>query len=311
MITLEIDDQVVTNFTSLSISKSMQSIANAFNITFEGEIPKITADSEITIKKDDDILIVGFIEKPVKTDSGALTCTVAGRSKSGVLIGGSIEGLSEFTKQKVDYIIKQITANYDVDVAFIGDMGKPIDKFSIEPSEDPYSAIVRLLQLRNLIAFDIKGVLTVRKSSDISYSSTIDNTNFVIISSEDYSNLFSSYTVIGNGEKDKISYTADNYLLTKHRPKTIIADTKVDKLTVQKMAEWELQKAIGMSQKISATGYSWTTPEGELWDINSLVPVSSEKLEIEENMLIASINYTYNNSGESIDLQLVKEGTFA
>lgn len=309
MIELLIGSEKYTKFLSISITKSIENIATGFTVSFVGKLD-FEADTEITIKKDDVILVVGLIEVIDRSESTGITTTIRGRSKSGQLIGGSIFGESEYKNKKVNYILKKIIGLYDIDIAFVGDMGNPIDKFTIEPSEDPYSAIVRLLKLRNLIAFDENGMLTVRESSDVTYSDTISRDNFNISSSENFSNLFSEYTVVGNGDQRNITYTANNYLVSKYRPKKIIAETKIDKDTAKKMAEFELQKAIGKSKTGRVDGYSWNQPNGELWKINSISPVESENTNLIKNMLISTVDYNYSNAGETISISLVGENTF-
>lgn len=309
MIELLIDNRKFLEFSSLAISKSIENIATGFTVSFAGKID-FEVDTEILIKKNGYILCEGYVEKISRSESSGITTVIQGRSKSGQLIGGSIMGESEYKKKKVDYILQKIIEPYNIDITFIGSMGNPIDKFSIETGEDPYSAIKRLLNLRNLIAFDEQGVLTVRESSDVSYADTIDKNNFHITSNEDFSNLYSEYTVVGNGDQKNIKYTANNYLVNKYRPRKIIADTKVDKDTVKKMAEFELQKAIGKSLTGSATGFSWTQPNGEFWKINSIAPADSFNTNLVKNMLIASIDYNFSNDGEKISMNLIGEDTY-
>lgn len=311
MIKLYINSTVYDKFTTLSIQNSVESIANGFTLTFAGDnLPVINAEDSIIVEYDGTQMLTGFIENENANDSLGTKVSYTGRSNSGQLIGPSVEGISEFKNKKLDYILKEIIKPFGLQVNFISDVGTKIDKFTIEPSEDAYSAIARLLKLRNMIGYDINGVLTVRNSYDVSYQDTIDSTNFIITVSKNYSNLYSSYTVIGSGKQKTIKYIAKNPNVKKYRPKTIIADTKIDQDTAKKQAEFEMQKANGKSLSVTASGSSWKQKNGELWSINGVAPVYSKAGKLSENMLISSILYSYSTSGEKISMTLVSENTF-
>ena len=151
--------------------------------------------------------------------------------------------------------------------------------------------------------------LVINNSTDIIAGGVISDDRFTIQDSTDISNLYSSYTVIGNGTN--VSSTVKNSEVKRYRPKIIIADTKVNKKSAQNMAEWEKQKAVGNHITTSVSGSGWSDDEGNLFDINKLSPLESKRLNISKNVLIKSVTYQYNSSGEKIQMSLVDKNTYA
>ena len=77
------------------------------------------------------------------------------------------------------------------------------------------------------------------------------------------------------------------------------------------MAKWEGQNRAGKSRSVNYQVQGWTQSNGKVWPLNALVKVRDSFLNINKEMLIASVNFSIDDQqGTLTNLNLVLPDTF-
>ena len=88
-----------------------------------------------------------------------------------------------------------------------------------------------------------------------------------------------------------------------YRPKVIIAEAQLDQAQLQIRANWQRSYAYGQSLKATATVNGWRQPDGTLWQVNQLVPVTSPFLGADEDLLELGVDWRFSmNDGPTTEI---------
>lgn len=94
--------------------------------------------------------------------------------------------------------------------------------------------------------------------------------------------------------------------ITRYRPDVRQVLTQSGASSVQEQAEWHVRVARGQSLRQSYTVLDWRAgPDGELWRPNTLVAVYDPFAEIDDDLLIAGVDYLFSEEGARTQLHLV------
>ncbi|MDT7952838.1 MAG: contractile injection system protein, VgrG/Pvc8 family [Acetobacteraceae bacterium] len=86
----------------------------------------------------------------------------------------------------------------------------------------------------------------------------------------------------------------------RYRPRVTLAESQLTASGMQLRANWQRQYAFGQSLKATITVQGWRQPDGSLWAINQLVPVTSDFLGVDQDLLVVKVKYTLGERGGAL-----------
>ena len=121
---------------------------------------------------------------------------------------------------------------------------------------------------------------------------------------------FSDYTVKGQssspfGEDTSYSASVKDNQITRHRPKTILAEDVVDIAACKERALWQRNRASAESHTVNYTVNDWYL-SGELLRPNQRVKVVDGYLNINRQMLIEAVSLIIDGQGLRAELSLAE-----
>jgi prophage tail gpP-like protein len=91
----------------------------------------------------------------------------------------------------------------------------------------------------------------------------------------------------------------------RYRPHVTLAESQLDQAGMQLRANWQRAFAYGRSIQVHIEVQGWRQPDGSLWSLNQLVPVSTAWLGIDRDLLSARVEYVLDDkSGRTTRLML-------
>jgi prophage tail gpP-like protein len=106
------------------------------------------------------------------------------------------------------------------------------------------------------------------------------------------------------------SGSATDPAVKRNRPLIIYGDNVMDAQEAAKRAEYELRRRIGRSQRAHVTVQGWTQPDGTLWRIGDLVPITAPWLGLNESLAIAAVEFLKDDGGTRTQLELTLPAAF-
>jgi prophage tail gpP-like protein len=83
----------------------------------------------------------------------------------------------------------------------------------------------------------------------------------------------------------------------RYRPKVSLAESQLTQEGMQLRADWQRAFAYGRSINIHVDVQGWRQPDGKLWVVNQLVPVTSGWMGIDRDLLVAEVEYLLDDRG--------------
>ncbi len=256
---------------------------------------------------------------------------IGGRDKTSILVDSDwTNSTNEWKKQTISNLMNIICSTYDIqlsiDVSAIDLVARKIESFKINEGETAFQAIKRLCSENRILPIsygDNKLTLTSVSSNNF-MKENLKTGNFRILEGRaklSNVNRFSSYVVKGTGKetvnKDLISYlqlygiASDSVITNPDRVKIHLSETELDFGSAKEQAAYIRNLHAGYSRIYIYTVKDWVQSNGELWEINSLVPVDDKFLRLKKQLLIYQIDFKYNKqSGFISELYLIDKNTF-
>jgi prophage tail gpP-like protein len=99
--------------------------------------------------------------------------------------------------------------------------------------------------------------------------------------------------------------------ITRYRPLVIVAEAQADDAIAEKRADWEIRRRKAEATKATIVVNGWRQQDGGgLWETNQMVSVKAPWLELERDLIIGEITYTYDDGGEKTSLSLTLPDAF-
>lgn len=327
MITITINGIKFGGWKTAKITRSMDSICRVIDLTVTDRwaVNKMMAQ----IKPNDtfqgfigDIKVLdGYIDRfsPSFNINGE-SITLQARDKSADLIDCSAEHRTgEWIGLKIDRIARDICNKFGIKLTVDShvDIGAGLPFFRIEQGMKAFEAIQKICSLRGVmpISDDAGGIILTQASTTKIQSQLVEGINIKeATATYDATERYSKYTVkaqaddtqniFENGGFD-ISGTVTDENIKRYRPIVIVEGAPIDAGTCQTVAKWELAKARGKSRNYSITVKDLLQESGELWPINKLVHLKSERLAVDEDLLISNVVSNVDSTGQFTELTLV------
>jgi len=98
--------------------------------------------------------------------------------------------------------------------------------------------------------------------------------------------------------------------VTRYRPHLIVAEAQSDDGLAQKRAEWEMRRRLAKAIRAQITVNGWRQDDGRLWVINEMVEVSAPWLALDRELIIAQVQYSFDDGGEMTAFELTLPDAF-
>lgn len=311
-VTLRTDGRLFTGWTSVSVTRSIESVAGYFelgvNVPPGTDLSGLAPGKAFTLEIDGQIVCTGYIDsRRRQMTADSMKITVAGRDKTADLIDcAAVYSGGQWKNRTLEQIARDLSAPYGVTVRWeLSDKesSAAFPGFTLDHSETVYEALVRASRARGvLMTSNAAGELVFSRAASTATDELVLGENLLTLDfEEDFRDRFSEYTVKGyaraNGaEGDDIDAksivsrkgTATDSDVTRYRPMIIIADSKITAKDAQARALREQRRRLAKSITFEAEIDGWTRKDGQLWMPNLLVTIDASKYAIKTTELLVS-----------------------
>lgn len=218
---LLLEGQVFDEWTSAELTRDIEDMAGSFSFelrdwarswnafpfaTLAGYKDMVTAGLEAEIRIDGETVLIGWVDtiNPSAGEDGA-SVSISGSDKSRDLIDGAatVDGPNEYLGKTMDEIGQEIVKPYGLTWRSEIDVGKPFERYVLEPGETALSALEKGLRQRaGLLTSDGVGGLVVtrtggRRTSPLRFPGNVTSSSGEVT----VEGRHSEYRVKGQAEK--------------------------------------------------------------------------------------------------------------
>ena len=290
---------------------------------WQGEIWQIQPYDKCVLSYNGQTLITGYVDSAsVNSDSQAFDVSVSGRSKTADLVDCSVAS-KQFNRQRIEQIASALSAPFGVKVLAEVSTGNEISTWKPDEGSTVFDAIESLARLNGLLITDnANGDLVftqagaLRAPADLVSGVNIKGASLGF----DVRDRFSEYIVKGQQRaSDTIDAATAAHVVstviddsvTRHRPLTILAEDQIDIARARKRGQWEATVRMGRSQTLSVEVQGWLA-NGQFWQPNQLVNIKHDRLGLDTELLIVSVEYSLNDSSGTVSrLELMPPGALS
>lgn len=83
----------------------------------------------------------------------------------------------------------------------------------------------------------------------------------------------------------------------RYRPRVVMAESQLTLQQMQLRANWMMAYAAGKATEATITVAGWRQPDNSLWTANQVVPVTSDYLGIDQDLLIVKVEFSLDEHG--------------
>lgn len=311
-VTLRTDGRLFTGWTSVSVTRSIESVAGYFelgvNVPPGTDLSGLAPGKKFTLEIEGQIVCTGYIDsRRRQMTADSMKITIAGRDKTADLIDcAAVYSGGQWKNRSLEQIARDLCTPYGVTVRWeLSDKesAASFPSFTLDHSETVYEALVRASRARGvLMTSNAAGELVFSRAASTVTDELILGKNLLTVDfDEDFRDRFSEYIVKGyaraNGaDGDDIDAesivsrkgTATDSDVTRYRPMIIIADSKITAKDAQARALREQRRRLAKSITFEAEIDGWTRRDGQLWMPNLLVTIDASKYAIKTTELLVS-----------------------
>ena len=336
---LKINGNRLDIWKTISVQMSVTQIAGQFSFStsnrFAGENEKwgIATGDKFELEIAGQTLMTGFLDDVDDGyEAGSHTITFSGRDKTADLVDCPFDvftaGFSQINNQTVLQIITKLCKPFGINVV-VNDLSlkaelntEKIAVYDIELGDMVYSQIAVLCRQYAVLPIPSgDGNLALTRSGLSSTHDKLESgvnilANRLIQSDKD---RFSIYYATGGAKQDAFSkklnvegtYRDNN--IKRFRPTiTLVGAQAGSDGLCQKRAQWEAKIRVGASRKVQTRVKGWTQSNGDIWSMNTIVPIKDRKIGVLGLFLIAGVTLNLDDKGgELCTIMSVPPDTFA
>ncbi len=328
----------ISDVTEVFIRKSMDSLSGI--TLFKTANVYLQAQKNIDVYFDDSFdayidktpVVKGKVEIiNVKYSKNENYVQIGGRDSTAILVDCNWDAEpNEWKKMSISNLVNVICSEFGVSLTIDSTVSsivtKKIESFKINEGEKVFDAIKRLCSENRIlpISYGDNRLTLTNILTDNLMSENIKTGGFrTLEATTTQSNIdrYNSYTVKGTGvetsNKDLKSYlqvhgnSVDSVITNTKRKKVHLSESELDFAKAQEQADYIKNMHAGYSRPYMYTLKDWTTTNGDLWEINSLVSIQDTFLRLKKKLLIYQTDFIYNKTdGFITKLYLVDKNTY-
>ncbi|EBL2576998.1 phage tail protein [Salmonella enterica] len=335
-IELFISGKVFSGWTGVSVRRSLEHLAGSFELELmmPGQpVPDgIAPGLPLKLQINGVTVITGYLDTVKhKITATSNKISITGRDKTGDLVDCSavFKG-GQWHNRTLEQIAGNLCKPFGIRVIWQVDdatAAKPFATFTLQLSETVGDALTRAARHRGvLVTSNADGDLVFTRAGNQQTDTLELGKNLLDADfTDDWRNRYSEYLVKGHGgggghqgdAKAAALLAApkgatDDKVVTRYRPKVILADHKITADGARQRAIREERRAIAKSERFIASVAGWFRESGALWDVNLLTRVIAPRVNVDKrDLLICQVEFTLNSKeGEVTRLTLAPRDGF-
>lgn len=332
-VTLKVAGQEYTGWTSVSIRRSIETLASSFDVSivdFKGAVPDIIPGDPVEVYAGKDRLVSGYVDEVNPEVTGEdHSISIAGRSKVADLVdcsAGNKPG-KWAGAVKLSRIIKDLVEPFGVGLSIVAEQAEATEKdFTLTLGESPLDAIKRLCAGKAILPIDTTaGNLHITNTGSLRSVDALVYRKNVMQASAKISDVerFYKYLVRAEAGSEGAGWQAgpvamvegsalDGDIRRQSRIKIFKDDDGATAKIVKTRAAWEAQTRRGKGVELTVQIFGWRQSDGTLWRENLVVPIDIPPVRISGvDMLVSEVLYTQNKSGTILKMTLNRADTYA
>lgn len=331
---LLVDGRIYAGWTSLRVTRAMDRAAADFDLSVserwagQGEPWRIVPFAPVVLRFGADVVLTGYVDRAEPSlDAREHAVRIAGRSKTADLVDCTPElAGTEFRGSTLSAIARALAAPFGIDVAAEAPDGAPFQMEAKDRTDTAWDTIERLARLRGVLACDDERgrLVLTRAGSDRASARLVQGKNILSAKAKlDGSKRFSRYVALaqrptaaamardGDGDTGDadvtqrenagvqvaVSGVATDDGVPRYRPKVIRAEGSGDAAFARQRALWAATSARARAVQADIEVQGWRQPDGALWRINHLVPISAPLLRLDHELLIIGVEFMLDERG--------------
>lgn len=338
--TLTVNGFELPFWSQVQINRTIEALADTFSVSYNlheqtpgGDVNPISFDGDepVVIALDGEALLTGYIdhaECEFSADGG--TVEFSGYSRTADLVACPvIPRPVRFADKSIEDIVRSLCQPFEleveVDPSVSADAAVVLEVFKAAYGETVHEALARAATYRGLLLMPTpegKMLLTRAGSHKVSTVLRLGGNLKRVRVVRDARDRFSHYYVTSpdaghfdpdnTGKEGKVSLARDPGV-GRYRPTVLHAEQDV-RTQARRLAqgEWERARRAGDSLRISGEFPQWRHADG-LWAPSDMVRVEINKagLSITREMVIATVNFSRDQSSATVHLELVHPDSLA
>ncbi|EEG08223.1 phage baseplate assembly protein [Pseudogulbenkiania ferrooxidans] len=326
---LKVGGMIYGGWTDIEIQRGLEQVSGQFSLQVTERWPGQSEPRPIrpgqagVVTLDGEPVVTGWMDEcRPGYDATNTWFNVSGRDKTADLIDCSaIFKSGQWKGASLKRIALDLLAAYGIDVV-VGPRAEQranaaIPSFRLEEGETVFDCLERAARLKAVMLWtDGRGRLVIDlPGSTKAVTALVEGENILRADvTLSWRERYSQYIVKGQARgQHNAKGVATDQVVTRHRPLIILAEDQVHSPTALQRAEWERTVRQGRANRAIIRVQSWRQAgdTGPLWVPGLRVPVTSPRLRIDAEMLIASVTYLKNaNDGTVTDLEIADPRAF-
>jgi len=324
-----------SGWTTMRVTRSLEQLAHSFRLEMTDRwsdqhalVPVRRGDSCTIIHQGQrtETVIKGWIdENTLDYDANARSLGISGRSLTGDLVDcAAVHKGGSWVRVGLLRIAKDLCAPFNIDVRNSTDLGSPFSVFKLSDGETAFHALERACRMRGVtMVSDGDGALVFQRTGQINVTTVIERgVNILKCRKVDsHADRFSQYTVktqaaAGGTGGDTFfgaalaqKRAAHDPRISRYRPTIITAETEQTGTELQKRADWERNVRAGRSCRLTYTIPGWEHSNG-LWTPNTIVHVKDPDADVDDDLLVVTVNYERSEQGTTTTLELTQPAAY-
>lgn len=335
--TLLIDGKAYGGWTRLEVQRSIEQVAGGFVLQLTSRWPGVDTPMQLReglsceVRLGNDLVISGYIDEYETDDMDTSSSVrVSGRDRTADLVDCSaIYKTGQWRGVKLERIVADIALPFGIKVVVAGgtDTGDVFKRFALEEGERAFDAIDRACRLRAvLVTSTPDGNLLITTASTASSGVRLaEGVNMKRFNSrhswkERHSEIILKGQVPGDDQENgaaaaHLKASAKDDEIARYRPLVVIAEEGTSSKSLADRAAWEVKVRMGRGKRGGCTVVGWRTGKdgqaGPLWQPNTLVQVTSARMNVDMALLIVSCSYQLTEQGKLTELTFARPEAFA
>lgn len=326
-ITLQIENKRYTGWEGMSLTSSIESIADPFSLDVQANIDEISEEDECSVHIEDQLVLSGWVEHIVPSFSGDTDDFLArGQSRTGLLVKCSAElDAWSFKKATVFDIAKKVCEPYGIEVTIQPEIKLALapPKLSIAPGETGFEILLAAAKSSGILLVSTPGggLLLTRSGVERATDALVEGVNIAggtgnYNSSERYYRYIALAQSAGTdkafAKATKLKAEAFDVGVRRQNQTLILRPETGHSQNYNKVyADWEARIRAANSRSAQIFVHGWTQSDGSLWKKNTVTPVSSKRLRIDgEDRLISRVDFGHGTGGPVTALRVVRTDAF-
>ncbi|MEP9372621.1 phage baseplate assembly protein [Mesorhizobium sp. KR1-2] len=315
-VALSIDGMDWYGWKEAQITLSMEQGAGTFQLTlteqWAGSVRRpIGPGAACSVSIDGELVIKGWVDDVEPAyDAESHDLTVRGRDATGDLVDCAVLPPFEYRGLTLTEIATRIAAPFSIPVRAEVDVGKPFERFAVQPGETAWEAIERAARMRAVLAMadGRGGLLLTRAGTGQAPAPLVLGGNVLAARGQfTFKDRFSEYHALGQQEGsdafgDAAEASAPNARVTdtavrRYRPTILLGEAQGDDGGLKQRAEWQKAVNAGRSKRATYTVQDWRAA-GALWRPNARVSVVDAYMNLDgEELFIPRVTMALSEAG--------------